>query len=233
MGGLGNTIERMKKMKHDFQFISKHSPSVRSAYANLQDILNQVHRILRSEYTFQHKPVGSYSRNMITYDTKSNVGYDFDINIYPNDEDNNLSPKKIKLLFKEALDKIATKYGYDYAEDSTRVLTIKVKDRKNSRVLHSVDFAFVNDYEDDEGYECQEYIRFNKEHNSYSWTDQSDGFYMLPDRIDWLKENDLWEKMKKVYIDKKNHNNNPNKHSRSLFAEAVNETYHKYFNEYN
>ena len=101
---------------------------------------------------------------MITYDTKSNVGYDFDINIYPNDEDNNLSPKKIKLLFKEALDKIATKYGYDYAEDSTRVLTIKVKDRKNSRVLHSVDFAFVNDYEDDEGYECQEYIRFNKEH---------------------------------------------------------------------
>ena len=38
MGGLGNTIERMKKMKHDFQFISKHSPSVRSAYANLQDI---------------------------------------------------------------------------------------------------------------------------------------------------------------------------------------------------
>lgn len=155
MGGLGNTIERMKKMKHDFQFISKHSPSVRSAYANLQDILNQVHRILRSEYTFQHKPVGSYSRNMITYDTKSNVGYDFDINIYPNDEDNNLSPKKIKLLFKEALDKIATKHGYDYAEDSTRVLTIKVKDRKNSRVLHSVDFAFVNDYEDDEGYECQ------------------------------------------------------------------------------
>ena len=149
------------------------------------------------------------------------------------DEDNNLSPKKIKLLFKEALDKIATKYGYDYAEDSTRVLTIKVKDRKNSRVLHSVDFAFVNDYEDDEGYECQEYIRFNKEHNSYSWTDQSDGFYMLPDRIDWLKENDLWEKMKKVYIDKKNHNDNPNKHSRSLFAEAVNETYHKYFNEYN
>lgn len=233
MGGLGNTIERMKKMKHDFQFISKHSPSVRSAYANLQDILNQVHRILRNEYTFQHKPVGSYSRNMITYDTKSNVGYDFDINIYPNDEDNNLSPKKIKLLFKEALDKIATKYGYDYAEDSTRVLTIKVKDRKNSRVLHSVDFAFVNDYEDDEGYECQEYIRFNKEHNSYSWTDQSDDFYMLPDRIDWLKENDLWEKMKKVYIDKKNHNDNPNKHSRSLFAEAVNETYHKYFNEYN
>ena len=81
-------------MKHDFKFISKHSPSVRSTYANLQDILNQVHRILRNEYTFQHKPVGSYSRNMITYDTKPNVGYDFDINIYPNDEDNNLSPPK-------------------------------------------------------------------------------------------------------------------------------------------
>lgn len=90
-------------MKHDFKFISKHSPSVRSTYANLQDILNQVHRILRNEYTFQHKPVGSYSRNMITYDTKPNVGYDFDINIYPNDEDNNLSPPKNQIAFQGSI----------------------------------------------------------------------------------------------------------------------------------
>lgn len=227
------TIERKNKMKHDFQFISKHSSNVQSAYANLQDILRQIHRILRNKYTFQHKPVGSYSRNMITYDTKSNVGYDFDINIYPNDKDNNFSPKKIKLLFKDALDDIASKYGYDFAENSTRVLTIKVKDRKNSRILHSVDFAFVNDYEDDEGNECQEYIRFNKKNNTFSWCDQPDGFYLLPEKIDWLKENNLWEEMKKIYINKKNRNDDPNKHSRSLFAEAVNETYQKYFNAYN
>ncbi len=75
MEGSGNAT-RGRKAKHDFQFISKYSPSARNAYANLQDILKQVHKILRNNYTFQHRIVGSYSRNMITYDSKSNIGYD-------------------------------------------------------------------------------------------------------------------------------------------------------------
>ena len=141
MGGMGR--ERIHNMKHDFKFISKHSPQVKSAYSDLMEILSLVHDDLRKQYTFQHKPVGSYSRNMITYDAKSNIGFDFDINIYPNDEENRFTAKQIKLLFKQSLDKFAHRYGYDFAEDSTRVLTIKVKDRKNSRILHSVDFAFV------------------------------------------------------------------------------------------
>ena len=170
-------------MKHDFKFISKHSPQVKSAYSDLMEILSLVHDDLRKQYTFQHKPVGSYSRNMITYDAKSNIGFDFDINIYPNDEENRFTAKQIKLLFKQSLDKFAHRYGYDFAEDSTRVLTIKVKDRKNSRILHSVDFAFVNDYEDDDGYDCQEYIHYNKKQNAYSWSEQSQGFYMLPERL--------------------------------------------------
>lgn len=215
-------------MKHNFQFISKHSDDVREAYQNIQKILNLVHRDLSKYYTFQTKVVGSYSRNMITKDMKGNVGFDFDFNIYPNDDENSFSAKEIKLLFKQSLDKFARNYGYDDAEDSTRVLTIKVKDKANSRILHSVDFAFVNDYEDDEGNTCQEYIRFNKKHKSYSWEEQPQGFYMLPERSDLLKANGLWSEMKQVYLDKKNKNENPNKHSRSLFAEAVNVTYRKF-----
>lgn len=215
-------------MKHDFQFISKHSTEVKEAYQNIQKIVNQVHKDLSKYYTFQAKAVGSYSRNMITKDLKGNTGFDFDFNIYPNDDENSFSAKEIKLLFKRSLDKFARNYGYDYAEDSTRVLTIKVKDRQNSRIVHSVDFAFVNDYEDEEENACQEYIRFNKKHNSYTWEEQPQGFYMLPERIDWLKENDLWTETRQTYLRKKNTNENPDKHSRSLFAEAVNETYRKF-----
>lgn len=214
-------------MKHDYRFVPKRSESVRKAYADLQEILNQVHRTLRKEFTFQHKLVGSCSRNMITQDIKSNTGYDFDVNIYPNNK-NNFPPKEIKMLFKNALDKVAPKYGYDYAEDSTRVLTIKVKDRKKSRILHSIDFAFVNGFKNNEIY-GQKYIHFDKKQNKYSWNKQPKEFNLLSERIDWLKENGLWEEMREIYIDKKNRNDNPDKHSRSLFAEAVNETYQKYF----
>ena len=71
MGGIGR--ERIHNMKHDFKFISKHSPQVKSAYSDLMEILSLVHDDLRKQYTFQHEPVGSYSRNMITYDAKSNI----------------------------------------------------------------------------------------------------------------------------------------------------------------
>ena len=63
MGGMGR--ERIHNMKHDFKFISKHSPQVKSAYSDLMEILSLVHDDLRKQYTFQHEPVGSYSRNKV------------------------------------------------------------------------------------------------------------------------------------------------------------------------
>ena len=46
---------------------------------------------------------------------------------------------------------------------------------------------------------------------------------MLPDKIDWIKENDLWDVMRKLYIEKKNGNNDPDVHSRAIFAMTVHE----------
>ena len=142
-------------MKHDFQFISKHSTEVKEAYQNIQKIVNQVHKDLSKYYTFQAKVVGSYSRNMITKDLKGNTGFDFDFNIYPNDDENSFSAKEMKLLFKRSLDKFARDYGYDYAEDSTRVLTIKVKDNQPGRKQHLIDTLNLNK-------EKQQYFYFNE-----------------------------------------------------------------------
>lgn len=38
-------------------------------------------KVDRSDFTFQYTFIGSSSRNMITYDAKSNIGFDFDVNI--------------------------------------------------------------------------------------------------------------------------------------------------------
>ena len=58
---------------------------------------------------------------------------------------------------------------------------------------------------------------------SYSWEYQGKAFDGLGERIDWLRENDYWQETRDYYIDKKNENDNPDKHSRSIFAETVNE----------
>lgn len=216
-------------MQHDFRYISKKDPRVRDAYKNLMLLLGDVHQELKKHYTFQHRVVGSYARNMITYDEKSNVGFDLDVNIYPNDNEQDYDAKQIKLLFKDALDKHVKAYGFDYAEDSTRVLTIKVKDRKHSQIVTSIDFAFVNDYEDDNGNQHQEYIHNNKKQRSYSWQEQPEGYYLLQEKVDWIKEQEIWETvLRPYYLEKKNANTDPDIHSRTIYAIAVHEVCQKH-----
>ena len=56
---------------------------------------------------------------------------------------------------------------------------------------------------------------------------QGKGFKDLDKKIEWLKANNHWEELRNYYLDKKNTNNNPDKHSRSILAESVNEIYQK------
>lgn len=155
----------------NFQYVNANqlSPVKKDLIQIIHSVQNEVHQ----DFTFQFYFVGSIQRNMVTYDVGTNIGFDFDVDIHVNDDEREFTAKEIKTKIKLALDKVTHCYGYDYAEDSTRVLTIKVKDKQNSRILHSCDFAIVNDYIDDDGNEGQEYIHFNKEQRTYSWQEQS------------------------------------------------------------
>lgn len=211
---------------HNFRYVRR--KEAQPIKDELYQILYEVQNLVRDKFTFSFKPIGSSSRNMITYDAKSNIGFDFDINIEVNDDDENFEPKEIRTTIRNAIDRVAPRYGYKYCEDSTRVLTIKKVNTFTSRIIHSCDFAIV--------YNCnggrQQYIRFNKENNYYSWEYQGKGFIDLDKKIDWLKNKKLWKKLQDYYIEKKNSNENPDKHSRSIFAESINEMcqkngYHK------
>ena len=215
------------KQNHDYVFVSKHSPEVSDAYYDLTQLLREVHEELK-DYTFQHRLVGSYEKNLITYDRKSSVGYDFDVDICPYNLAERFSAKEIKLKFKAALDKHCHKYHFDAAEDSKRVLTIKVKDKVHSRVLYSVDFAFVRECWDEDGLPFQEYIHFNKKQGSYSWSIQSSGFSALYERLDDIKAAGLWDELRNYYIEKKNSNSNPHIHSRQILAISAKEICEQY-----
>lgn len=182
----------------------------------LIELIHLVQNDVREYFTFQYEFIGSVSRNMVTFDPQSNIGFDFDVNLFVNDDDEDYKPGEIKHILMNAFNKHARKYRYDFCEDSTRVFTIKVKDKKNSKILHSCDFAVVNNYGDNQ----QEYIRFNKPHN-YTWDEQPEGFYQLPDKIAFCKDNGLWTDVKNLYLDKKNNNTVKGKKSRSIFAETV------------
>lgn len=202
---------------HDFRYVTK--KQAQPIKDELYQILYMVQDLVRDNFTFSFTPIGSSSRNMITCDAKSNIGFDFDINIEVNDDNEDFEPEEIRTIIRTAIDRVAPRYGYKNCEDSTRVLTIKKVDTSHSRIIHSCDFAIV--------YNCgdgrQQYIRFNKDNNYYFWEYQGKGFVGLEKKMDWLKRENLWGELQDYYIYKKNCNDNPDKHSRSIFAESINE----------
>lgn len=202
---------------HDFRYVTKNE--AKPIKKELYQILYEVQDLVRDKLTFSFTPIGSSSRNMITYDAKSNIGFDFDINIEVNNDNEDFEPKEIRTIIRTAIDRIAPRYGYRFCEDSTRVLTIKKVNTSSSCIIHSCDFAIVYNCTDGR----QQYIRFNKDNNYYSWEYQGKGFVGLNKKIDWLKKKSLWRELQDYYIIKKNKNENPDKHSRSIFAESINE----------
>lgn len=208
---------------YHFEYVSKKEAAPYKA--ELIEILHQVQDYVRDDFTFQFTFIGSSSRNMITYDPTTNIGFDFDVNITVNDDDEDYSPEEIRTILHNAFSRFMTVYGYNKCEQSTRVISIKVVDQWSSRVIRSCDFAVVY-----EGRNGQQYIRFNKERNYFSWEFQTQPYKELEFRADYLKENGHWNEVLEVYLDKKNNNYNPDKHSRSLYAETINECFRRHNN---
>lgn len=223
MGGMGE--ERKLCMHHDFVYVSENE--YKPVKKELIRLINKVQDEVREFFTFQFKFIGSTERGMITRDRKSNIGYDFDVNIYVNDEQEQYSAEEIRSIIRNAIDKFAQQFGYSYCENGTRVLTIKNIDFFRSRILHSCDFAIVYDCSDGR----QQYIRFNKNQQSYYWEYQNSGYKGLKKKEEWIEKNHKQEEMYELYIDKKNANTDPEKKSRSLYAETVHEIYKRYHPE--
>lgn len=90
----------------------------------------------------------------------------------------------------DVLNKVAPRYGFCHCENSTRVITIKKINHFYSKVVFSCDFAIVYNYVDNKGKKCQQYIRFNKKHGSYTWEEQPHP-YCLDQKVEWIKEKGL------------------------------------------
>ena len=210
---------------HDFRYVSKseYKPLKNQIIELLYDVQDEV----RSYFTFRFDFIGSTKRNMITQDIKSNIGFDFDVNIEVNDDDEDYTAADIRNKLRNAITKVSRNYGFTKCEDSTRVITIKKANRWYSTIEHSCDFAVVYG---------SKYIRYNKGSQKYSWELQSKGYINIEQKADTLKNDKnkkYWNEVREVYIDKKNRNTNPDKHSRSIYAETINEVYKRYLNDKN
>ena len=195
----------------------------------VDEILKSIQRDLRENgiLTFQFNLIGSAKRKLITRVENGNQGFDLDYNIVIQRIFNNRY-KNAKLLKQKFID-LFNKYfddSYDYSEDSTSVITIKKLNAQRNKVICSVDFAIVNYYEDEEGLERQEYIRFDKNTGNYSWALRKVATnHRHVENL--IKEKDLWEDVKDLYLNNKN--KEPNKKSRIVYYQTLETIYRRNF----
>ena len=204
---------------HDFRYVQK--GEYQPLKNDIIELLHEVQDEVRDDFTFQYHFIGSTKRKMITRDMKSNIGFDFDVDLTVNDDEEDYDPDEIRNILRNAITKVSRRYGFTKCEDSTRVITIKMTNPWRSTIEHSCDFAIVYG---------NQYIRFNKGTQTYTWEYQSKNHNDIEKRADILKKNGYWDEVRTVYLDKKNCNTNPDKHSRSLYFETINEVYKRYLN---
>lgn len=208
---------------YDFRYVSR--DEYKPIMDKVKNLIYEVQDDVRKYFTFRFDFIGSTRRKMITRDRNGNIGYDFDVNIEVNDDDENYSATEIRKILIESITRIYLKYGFNKWEDSTRVITIKRINHFRSSIEYSCDFAIV--------YHNQ-YIRLNKKTQKYSWEYQSKGYEKLEEKADILKRDKnkkYWNEVRDTYIIKKNNNSNPDKRSRALYAETINEVYRRYLND--
>lgn len=224
-GGMGG---KEKIFMYEYVKKSEYEP-VRK---ELEKIIKKVQIEMWKKYnlSFQFQLIGSGKRHLITRLCGGNRGYDFDYNLiipYPGDG-YHYKAAIIKKQFINAFKNALRGTEYSFPKDSTSAITIKVVDVNNKRIRHSCDFAIIY-------YECCDensdyfYLRNNKKQNTYQFAFRSLNYDVEEKVDDICAERNGWERIRKEYLKLKNINEGKNKHSFSLYVEAVNNVYNQMF----
>ena len=183
-------------------------------------VFNQVYKSFDlTKWELEYYLVGSANKGLVL---KGPNGYDVDFHVILKKRLKR-KPIKIKNRFKREFDKAFKSIGLSSCEDSTHVLTAKKKD-KQGNIIYSYDIAIVYIKSG------KTYILKNKKEDKGNGPYQ---FVAVPDskgvyaKLEKVKRDGNWEKLKKIYKQKKEKEINilkdKKKISISLLIEAVNE----------
>ncbi len=198
------------------------------------DIVNQLVQAINSEGKMEVRQhlVGSGARNLIVQNAAEAIDFDFNLEILDAGEYRITDCRSIKTYVQRTFDEILKRSGWDTCQDSTSALTTGVRQfKKGNKTGFSIDLCIIRVDQGGSWYRLIHDKTGIVALDRYFWNEaqRSRG---LTDRVDWLKDNDRWQEVRKNYLDKKNmylsrgdHRYHP---SFNVYIEAVNEVYYKY-----
>ncbi len=211
---------------HEYEYVTR--AEYQPVRERLEKIIRQVQVVMRKKYktTFQFRLIGSGKRHLITRIKGGNTGYDFDYNLILQAPETGYRylADVVKEQFMSAFREALKGTEYSNPKDSTSAITIKVVDKEHSRIVHSCDFAIIYYDEDkiENGYcylKCQKDRRTGEKNYVFELRSTSRDIDSVLDYV--LEYKNGWNYIREEYLTLKNNNRDPDKHSFSLYLEAV------------
>lgn len=193
------------------------------------DIVNQlVQEINRdNEMKVEAQLVGSGARNLETQNANEPIDLDYNIHIVDIAYSIN-DCRKIKEYIRKKFNNVLSRNGWSDCKDSTSVLSTEYRHfKQGSRTKFKIDLGIV--FEDDDG----SWYRLIHQKTGLIVTDtwiwnEGPNSKGLTKRIKFIKNNNFWNAVREVYLDKKNmylRRNDHNHPSFICYIETINEIY--------
>lgn len=184
-----------------------------------EEIIHSVQKIVKEYFTFEYRLIGSGEKRLITRNGKDGP-FDLDYNFILKKDKQELSsyPEKIKNIFINAFNEVNHELTFEYASNSTSVITSKLV--LGRKLEFSFDVAIMIEGNNGNLYK----LIFDKISGRYLWNEvrKTKNYSTKFKRI---KEEGYWEDFKERYLDKKNLHLKRNEEipSFSVFLETLNE----------
>ena len=192
---------------------------VKDMTAWCDEVIKKVQKQLREYFTFDIRLIGSGDKRLVMQNGKNDY-FDLDYNLILQKDKKNLinNPKQIKQLFINAFNQIADEYGFEYAHNSTSVITVQLI--LEQRLKFSFDVAILVEGNNGSYYR----LTFDKNSNRYIWNEvkHSKNYF---ERFQKVKDNGCWVDFKERYKELKNLHlsRRDNVKSFAIFLETLNE----------
>ena len=198
------------------------------------DIVNQLVQQINNDghMWVEAHLVGSGAKNMIAQNANEPVDLDYNLCILENYAFDANDGRRIKPYIQEQFNAVLQKNGWGDCQDSTSALTTERRYfTKGNHTEFSIDLAIVQE-RNNSWYRLIHQKTGIVQLDQWYWNEAPHS-HGLDRRVDILKENDLWLKVRDAYLEKKNMYLSRQDHDHPSFIvyiEAVNEVYCKYFN---
>lgn len=196
------------------------------------DIVNQLVQAINNEEKMYVRAymVGSGARNLITQNAEEPIDLDYNLEIIECYDFNINDGRVIKEYIQKKYNEILSKNDLDDCGDSKSVLTSGyIEFETGNKTNFSIDIAIVK--QNNNGWD-----RLIHHKTGFTYFDQ---YYWNPapnsrglsEKANLLKENNYWEDVRNIYLDKKNmylRRNDQTHSSFIIYIETINEAYYKY-----